>query len=150
MKYILQHFDAYEIIHAYYLVSQGSLPPVSQSWKDPNTQIFVGVSHYRDNRCSKTVQNIFSKAKYPARVFVGKHYSICNFMSMYAYLYTYRDCAADTYWEGPFQLSTRLLQYFQGSAMPTQGKHSINRVHPPGWLRKQNVTYLCMYVRKFL
>eukprot|EP01036_Dinobryon_divergens_P029870 gene29870-39036_t len=52
-------------------VAQGYLPPISESWKDPNTQIFVGVSHYRDNRCSKTVQNIFTKAKYPARIFVG-------------------------------------------------------------------------------
>ena len=48
------------------------LPPISNSWDDPNAEIFVGVSHYRDNRCSETLNNLFSKAKYPDRVKIGK------------------------------------------------------------------------------
>jgi len=48
------------------------LKPISNNWKDPNTQIFVGVSHFRDIRCANTLDNIFKKAKYPERVFVGK------------------------------------------------------------------------------
>jgi hypothetical protein len=48
-----------------------SLPPVSGSWKDANTEIFVGISHYRDMRCSVTLKNLFSKAKYPDRIKIG-------------------------------------------------------------------------------
>jgi hypothetical protein len=47
------------------------LPPVSGSWKDANTEIFVGISHYRDIRCSATLANLFSKAKFPDRIKVG-------------------------------------------------------------------------------
>jgi hypothetical protein len=47
------------------------LPPVSDSWKSANTQIFIGIADYRDARCSTTLSNLFSKAKYPNRVFVG-------------------------------------------------------------------------------
>lgn len=48
------------------------LPPISSSWQDPNAEIFVGVSHYRDSRCTDTLNNIFKKAKYPDRIKVGK------------------------------------------------------------------------------
>lgn len=48
------------------------LPPVSSSWQDPNAEIFVGVSHYRDSRCTDTLNNIFKKAKFPDRIKVGK------------------------------------------------------------------------------
>ena len=33
--------------------------------------IFVSVASYRDSECSKTIQELFGKAKYPERVFVG-------------------------------------------------------------------------------
>ncbi len=48
------------------------LPPVSESWKDPNTEIFIGISHYRDSRCASTVNNIISKSKYPDRIKIGE------------------------------------------------------------------------------
>lgn len=44
---------------------------MSTIWSDKDTQIFVGMVHYRDTRCSNTLENIFKKAKYPDRVFVG-------------------------------------------------------------------------------
>jgi hypothetical protein len=47
------------------------LPPVSDSWKDPTSQIFIGISHYRDSRCATTVNNLLSKAKYPERIHIG-------------------------------------------------------------------------------
>ncbi len=47
-------------------------PPPSDSWKDPETRIFVGISSFRDNRCPLTLKNLFSKAKYPKRIFVGE------------------------------------------------------------------------------
>lgn len=46
-------------------------PPVSGSWRDSNTKIFIGISEFRDNRCAVTLQNIFSKAKNPYRIHVG-------------------------------------------------------------------------------
>lgn len=49
--------------------------PVSNSFKDSNTLIFVGISHYRDSRCATTLKNLFTKAKYPQRIRVGKKYS---------------------------------------------------------------------------
>ena len=48
------------------------VPPVSQSWKDPNTEIFIGISHYRDSRCADTLKNLFSKAKFPDRLKIGE------------------------------------------------------------------------------
>ncbi|CAM9976540.1 unnamed protein product, partial [Phaeothamnion confervicola] len=45
--------------------------PKSESWRDPNTSIFVGVSSFRDRRCPRTLFNYYSKARYPDRVFVG-------------------------------------------------------------------------------
>lgn len=47
------------------------LPKPSDSWKSPSTEIFVGISHYRDGRCSETLKNLFEKAKNPERVHVG-------------------------------------------------------------------------------
>lgn len=46
-------------------------PPKSESWKRSDTQIFVGVSSFRDKRCPQTLVNFFTKAKYPKRVKVG-------------------------------------------------------------------------------
>ena len=48
------------------------MPPVSASWKDPATEIFVGLVHYRDRRCSTTLANLFEKAEFPDRVHVGE------------------------------------------------------------------------------
>jgi hypothetical protein len=47
------------------------MPPVSESWKDNGAEIFVGLVHYRDRRCSDTLMNLFGKAKYPDRIHVG-------------------------------------------------------------------------------
>lgn len=52
------------------------LPPMSNSWKDPNTAIFVGISHYRDQRCAVTLKNIYSKAKNPLRIYVGENHML--------------------------------------------------------------------------
>ena len=46
-------------------------PPKTESWKRKDTQLFVGVSSFRDKRCPQTLVNYFTKAKYPARVTVG-------------------------------------------------------------------------------
>lgn len=48
------------------------VPPVSESWKDPTAEIFVGIVSYRDRRCSQTLANLFDKAEFPDRVRVGK------------------------------------------------------------------------------
>lgn len=47
------------------------LPPISDTWSSPSTLIFVGISHYRDQRCSSTLLNLFSKAKHPERLRIG-------------------------------------------------------------------------------
>ena len=36
-----------------------------------NGQIFVSIASYRDTECSDTIESIFSKAKYPNRIYVG-------------------------------------------------------------------------------
>ncbi|CAN0231156.1 unnamed protein product, partial [Laminaria digitata] len=46
-------------------------PPKTDSWKRRDTQLFVGVSSFRDKRCPQTLVNYFTKAKYPSRVTVG-------------------------------------------------------------------------------
>lgn len=46
--------------------------PVSESWKDPTAEIFVGIVSYRDRRCSQTLANLFDKAEFPDRVRVGE------------------------------------------------------------------------------
>ncbi len=47
------------------------LPPISESWKAPTTEMFISIVHYRDDRCGKTLFNIFKKAKYPKRINIG-------------------------------------------------------------------------------
>lgn len=37
----------------------------------PNFKIFVSIASYRDSECSNTIQDLFEKAKYPNRLFVG-------------------------------------------------------------------------------
>lgn len=46
-------------------------PPKSNSWKRPDTSLFVGVSSFRDKRCPQTLVNYFTKAKFPERLTVG-------------------------------------------------------------------------------
>jgi hypothetical protein len=49
----------------------GRMPSPGYSWKSSSTEIFVGISHYRDARCSETLANLFQKAAFPDRVHVG-------------------------------------------------------------------------------
>ena len=46
--------------------------PYSDSWKNPTTEVFIAIAHYRDDRCGKTLHNFISKAKYPQRLKFGK------------------------------------------------------------------------------
>ena len=52
--------------------SEQPLPPISESWKDPHTEIYVSIVSFRDSeRCASTLKDMFAKAKYPDRVRVG-------------------------------------------------------------------------------
>lgn len=46
-------------------------PPKTDSWKRPETTMFVGVSSFRDKRCPQTLVNYFTKAKHPERLTVA-------------------------------------------------------------------------------
>lgn len=46
-------------------------PPTSASWKDPSAEIFVTITDYRDRLCGQTLYELYSKAEYPERVYVG-------------------------------------------------------------------------------
>ena len=46
-------------------------PPISASWKETDTTIFVGISSFRDKRCSDTLKHVFSRADHPERISVG-------------------------------------------------------------------------------
>lgn len=54
--------------------AQGQLPirPSSSLWESPSTLIFVGLVDYRDPRCATTIDYLFSRAKYPDRIRIGK------------------------------------------------------------------------------
>lgn len=43
----------------------------SSTWKSESTEIFIGISSYRDRRCALTIKNLLSKAKYPNRLVFG-------------------------------------------------------------------------------
>jgi hypothetical protein len=45
--------------------------PASDSWNRASTELWVGISAFRDKRCSETLKEIFGKAKYPSRITVG-------------------------------------------------------------------------------
>ncbi len=47
------------------------MPLPDDSWKSSSADIFVGISHYRDARCSETLTNLFQKAAFPDRIHVG-------------------------------------------------------------------------------
>jgi len=78
---ILSHFDASpEIFNGKSWVSFDSAederdgkPPsiASESWKDPETEIFIGITHYRDKRCALTLKNLLQKAEHPDRLRIG-------------------------------------------------------------------------------
>jgi hypothetical protein len=44
----------------------------TDTWKDPDAEIFVSIAEYRDSRCPVTLKNLFSKANNPKRIFVGE------------------------------------------------------------------------------
>ncbi len=46
-------------------------PPKTESYKENDTTLFIGISAFRDPRCPKTLYNLFTKAKYPDRVTIG-------------------------------------------------------------------------------
>ena len=42
---------------------------ISESWKDPEAEIFVGISHFRDSkRCANTLKDLFKKAAKPGDI----------------------------------------------------------------------------------
>ena len=51
--------------------SQRPMSPISNSYQDPETLIFVGISTFRDSRCTTTIENLFHKAKNPDRIRIG-------------------------------------------------------------------------------
>jgi hypothetical protein len=48
-----------------------SYPPQSNSWNQSDTTLFLAIASFRDEQCPKTLLNAFSKAVYPARLFIG-------------------------------------------------------------------------------
>eukprot|EP01031_Cornospumella_fuschlensis_P026623 gene26623-32172_t len=52
-------------------VPNSPMPPLTDSWNDPDTLIFVGIASYRDQRCATTLANLFTKAQYPERLRIG-------------------------------------------------------------------------------
>jgi hypothetical protein len=47
-------------------------PPVkSSSWKNGSSSLFVMIASFRDKLCPKTLFNLYSKAKYPNRIYIG-------------------------------------------------------------------------------
>ena len=47
-------------------------PKASNSWKNPDAEIFVSIVEYRDSRCPVTLKNLFTKAYNPKRIYVGE------------------------------------------------------------------------------
>jgi hypothetical protein len=45
--------------------------PVSESWKSSTTEVFVGIASFRDDRCARTLQNLFQNAQNTERITVG-------------------------------------------------------------------------------
>jgi len=46
-------------------------PPRSDSWKRPESTIYLSIASFRDKLCPLTLYNVFTKAKHPARIFPG-------------------------------------------------------------------------------
>ena len=49
----------------------GPHPPQSDDWRRNDTKLFVGIAAFRDQLCGRTLLNLFTKATYPERLFVG-------------------------------------------------------------------------------
>ena len=48
-----------------------SYPIKTDSWKNPNSTMFVMIASFRDKLCPITLVNAFTKAKYPSRLYLG-------------------------------------------------------------------------------
>ncbi len=48
-----------------------TMAPISTSFNEVSTEIFVSLASFRDARCALTLKNIFTKAKNPKRIRVG-------------------------------------------------------------------------------
>jgi hypothetical protein len=46
-------------------------PPMSDSWRSPNSSIHVSISSFRDQLCPRTLRNIFTKSLHPHRITVS-------------------------------------------------------------------------------
>lgn len=46
-------------------------PPTSDSWNRSESTLYLTISSFRDKLCSKTLYNLYTKAKFPSRIFVG-------------------------------------------------------------------------------
>ena len=65
--------DEWVLIDSKKSVSDKTLPsPKIYPNQKSNAQIFIAIASFRDNRCSVTLKNLFSKAKYPERINIGK------------------------------------------------------------------------------
>ena len=49
-----------------------SVKIASSEWKNDDANIYISIVSYRDRRCAVTLNNLFSKANNPKRLFVGK------------------------------------------------------------------------------
>ena len=47
------------------------IPPLTDSWNRSDTSLFIAIASFRDKLCPRTLFNIFTKAEYPSRLFVG-------------------------------------------------------------------------------
>jgi hypothetical protein len=46
-------------------------PPISESWAKPDTTLFLMIASFRDKLCPRTLFNLFTKSKYPSRIYPG-------------------------------------------------------------------------------
>jgi hypothetical protein len=83
LGYTLMHFKNEYVIYATVILAiicllfhssktEGFRPDLIGSTNQPRQPtIFVSVASYRDSECSKTIDELFKKAKFPHRVFIG-------------------------------------------------------------------------------
>jgi hypothetical protein len=54
-------------------IQQAYPKPISDSWMNPSTEIFISISNFLDSdRCALSIRNYLSKAKYPNRLKFGE------------------------------------------------------------------------------
>mmetsp|Transcript_25767 Transcript_25767/g.33774 ORF Transcript_25767/g.33774 Transcript_25767/m.33774 type:complete len:578 (+) Transcript_25767:143-1876(+) len=68
-KPMCHYHGTWELID--YEPMRSKYPPKSDSWKKPETTLWIGIASFRDVLCSRTLYNIFTKAEYPERITVG-------------------------------------------------------------------------------